>query len=409
MISFDVVSLFTKISVDLAARVARNSLANDYSLKDRTALTVDEIVDLLDFCLKSTHFSFRGNVYLQRFGCAMGSPISTIVANLVMEHLEKRIFSNNMYDVCFWKRFVDDTWVLLNKDSVNDFFVFINSLEPSIKFTKENEDESHSITFLDVRVTRNNDFTFSTCVHRKATHTDRYLDFNSHHPLTHKLSAARTLHRRATRISSSPQTKEEEVSRLKQVLRSNNFPESSVRRFFKSLSNPRVPTGEQTTRVNAVIPYVRGCSERIARVLRRFDINTFFKPQNKLSTIFSLPKDPTPASATCGVVYEIPCADCSKVYVGQTANSLATRVEQHRAACRLLHPQKSAVAEHSITEAHRIDFNNARILCKETRWRHRLFLEACHTRSNQRITLNRCELPSADLYLPLLSRSSHSA
>ena len=40
------------------------------------------------------------------------------------------------------------------------------------------------------------------------------------------------------------------------------------------------------------LPYIKGCSERISRVLKRFNIKSHYKPLNKLSNIFGLPKDP---------------------------------------------------------------------------------------------------------------------
>ena len=166
----------------------------------------------------------------------------------------------------------------------------------------------------------------------------------------------------------------------------NGFPRMNFHDacFFKS----REPKSA-TRRV--VLPYVRGCSERICRILKRFNIFSCYKPFNKLCNIFNLPKDPIPTNFLSGVVYEIPCKDCECVYVGQTKNSLKTRIAQHQAACRLLQPQKSALAEHSIDRSHRINWAGARILSKEVRWRHRLFLEAAHTHLRPDTAINRCE------------------
>ena len=46
---------------------------------------IDRIAELLDLCLRSTYFSYRGEFYEQREGAAMGSPVSAVVANLYME------------------------------------------------------------------------------------------------------------------------------------------------------------------------------------------------------------------------------------------------------------------------------------------------------------------------------------
>ena len=84
LLSFDVVSLFTCVPTGLAVQIARRRLENDPSLQDRTDLNIDDIVDLLTMCLDATYLSFRGKVYRQVHGTAMGSPVSVVVANLVM-------------------------------------------------------------------------------------------------------------------------------------------------------------------------------------------------------------------------------------------------------------------------------------------------------------------------------------
>lgn len=54
----------------------------------------------------------------------------------------------------------------------------MNYINPHIQFTIEVEAEG-SIAFLDTKTTRQEDGSIAVSVYRKATHTDRYLDFNS--------------------------------------------------------------------------------------------------------------------------------------------------------------------------------------------------------------------------------------
>ena len=56
-------------------------------------LSVKDIILLLAFCLHSTCFSFPGQFYEQVEGPAMGSPISSIVANLHMDYIEQEALS----------------------------------------------------------------------------------------------------------------------------------------------------------------------------------------------------------------------------------------------------------------------------------------------------------------------------
>ena len=61
LVSFDFFSLFTKIPVDLAVKVAEERLREDASLGQRTSLPAEDIIQLLSFCLKTTKFANNGS------------------------------------------------------------------------------------------------------------------------------------------------------------------------------------------------------------------------------------------------------------------------------------------------------------------------------------------------------------
>ena len=71
--SYDVSVLFTSVPVDPVLRVIKDLLEKDPTLKDRTALPVEDIILLLEFCLKNTYFSFQDQFY-EQVSVAMGSP-----------------------------------------------------------------------------------------------------------------------------------------------------------------------------------------------------------------------------------------------------------------------------------------------------------------------------------------------
>ena len=78
--SYDVTALFTSVPVDGALEVIKELLESDDSWKKRTYLNAKEILILLEFCLNTTYFKFRGQLYQQDHGCAMGLPVSPIIA-----------------------------------------------------------------------------------------------------------------------------------------------------------------------------------------------------------------------------------------------------------------------------------------------------------------------------------------
>ena len=89
MLSFDVVSLFTVITVKKACDYIQNKLDCDESLHLRTNLDTTDITSLLNFVLTNNYFVYNDSIYKQIRGCAVGSPVSLVVANLCMEAIEE--------------------------------------------------------------------------------------------------------------------------------------------------------------------------------------------------------------------------------------------------------------------------------------------------------------------------------
>ena len=67
------------------------------------------------------------------------------------------------------------------------------------------------------------------------------------------------------------------------------------------------------------------------------------------------PKDPVPQEERVGVVYKIPCRDCSQTYVGQSGRTLAMRLKEHQRAVRNGDVNASAIAKHVWNEQHHMD------------------------------------------------------
>ena len=72
--------------MDLALEVLQNNLSLNNSWEAHNNLTKDQIIELLKFVVNNSYFTFEGSQYHQIFGCAVGSSVSAIFAELVMEH-----------------------------------------------------------------------------------------------------------------------------------------------------------------------------------------------------------------------------------------------------------------------------------------------------------------------------------
>ena len=85
----DVKALFTSVPIQPALDTIQK-LLEDKELQQRTTKSVKNIITLLEFCLKSTYFTFQCRYFEQEEGAAMGSPLSPIVANLYMKDLKQK-------------------------------------------------------------------------------------------------------------------------------------------------------------------------------------------------------------------------------------------------------------------------------------------------------------------------------
>lgn len=83
---YDVTSLFTCVPTAQVIEIIKKRLSQDHTLGERT-LSLEEIGSVLELCLNATYFN---EFYLQKHGCAMGSPVSPIVADLYIEEVERK-------------------------------------------------------------------------------------------------------------------------------------------------------------------------------------------------------------------------------------------------------------------------------------------------------------------------------
>ena len=115
----------------------------------------------------------------------------------------------------------------------------VSFINISIQFTCEIE-EDNQLLFLDILLKKDEDGTISTSVYRKHTHTDQYLQFSSHHPLSHKLSVVKTLFSIADKLSSTVIERPTEEIHITNALEVNGYPKFSIRKSTCTCSNIHV-------------------------------------------------------------------------------------------------------------------------------------------------------------------------
>mgnify|MGYP001824971233 CR=1 FL=1 len=354
-------------------------------------------------------------IYEQSYGMSMGSPLSPVLSNLFMEYFEEKALTSAPHPPRFWGRYVDDTGVIIKKEYEQELFDHINSQHNSIKFTIEKEDKDNSLPMLDLKLIRK-DNTITTDIYRKPTHTDHYLQWSSHHPVQQKIGVVRTLMHRAETLIRDEERRKVEKEKVKEALRHCGYPEWALKEG-ESRSKRQQRSDETNNEVGkdqdrdkpkgyAVVPYVKGVTERLQRVFKKHGISLYPKAGFTIKNAVVRPKDPLDTNEQCGVVYQCACEVCGESYVGETGRSLGERIAEHQKSVDK-GDMSSALSQHQETTGHLVSatkpiLDQTKVLEREPRHMHRKVCEAIHIKTSG-ATLNRNDgLDLPDLYLPLL-------
>ncbi|XP_025833283.1 uncharacterized protein LOC112905332 [Agrilus planipennis] len=201
---------------------------------------------------------------------------------------------------------------------------------------------------------------------------------------------------------------DQELRHLDQALQSNGYTSQEIKRALHPKRT--VPETSQPPPVGfASLPYIKTVTDRIGKLLKRHNIVTSFKPTQLLRTLIRSAKDPRDPLTPAGV-YRIPCS-CGGVYIGTTKRSIKTRIAEHERCCRLLQPEKSALAEHSIGDPnHVINYDGTTVLSTTSQNYARLHREATEIYKHL-INFNRKEegLRLNNVWYPVLKKTTQKA
>ena len=131
---------------------------------------------------------------------------------------------------------MDDTFVIHKEVNKQGFLQHINSVDPAIRFTVEDNKEDGSIPFFDTIVKPAVDGTLSMTVYRKPTHTDQYLQWDSHHHLSAKFSVIQTLSHRDSTVCSNPELLQKGKEHLRKALTNCKYPRWALDKVEKRLN-----------------------------------------------------------------------------------------------------------------------------------------------------------------------------
>ena len=110
-------------------------------------------------------------------------------------------------------------------------------MDPTIKFTVEGNQENSTIPFLDTLVKPEADNILSITVYRKPTHTDQYLQWDSHHNLVAKYSLISNLTHRARTVCTKPELNNKKIQHLRKALTKCKYPKWALDKVERKFIN----------------------------------------------------------------------------------------------------------------------------------------------------------------------------
>lgn len=379
LFSLDVDSLYTNIETPLGLKAIRDC----FNKHPDTSRPDEAVLELLELSLTCNDFEFGKEIYLQTKGTAMGKKFAPAYANIYMAQWEETVFPKcTGLPYCYY-RYIDDVWGVwqYSHQDFQNFIQILNSHHRSIKVKSVANDKT--IDFLDTTTYKGTDFSttykLDLKVFFKETDTHALLHHNSYHPPHTFQGIVKSQLLRFTRICTQTADFQEAKNVLFAALRNRGYSRTQLRKIYKEFCQSmtkgfRRPQEENKILVPIIFPYSSlsvGLSQQIkenfSQTLRPTSVGDdvtllpAYKRNTNLRDVLvssRLPRErkqrhtghkhhiikvwghqeafflPNIPLNTQNCVYAITCLKCRKQYVGQTKNSIRTRLHHHRYTIR---------------------------------------------------------------------------
>ena len=403
LLSLDVISLFTNIPLQLVL----DSLDRRFEyIHNKCKIPFHDIVTCTKFLFSNTFFSFNNKFYRQIEGTPMGSPISPLFADMVLDDLETHCLKNleDNYNVkpLFYFRYVDDTLMCIEKKHIVLVINIFNSYNKRLQFTYEFEQDK-KINFLDISLIRHNN-SIITDWFNKPTSSGRLINYRSNHPTQQKINIVYNLVDRAISLSHK-KFHSKNLKMVNQILRDNNYPNKFINRHthIRMQTIKHKQPNKITPLPNKSISYIslpfNDQYEKIAAILKPFNFCALPIVKKSFNSVIKLGKDHTDKWDRTNVVYKFFCKSCPASYTGETKRTLKTRIKEHQ---KTNNPE-AVVKQHMNKFTHDFDWENSKILDYETNYKKRTLSEMIYIKCDKNNINKKEDVKSLNsLYFPLL-------
>ena len=234
--SVDVANLYGNIPTNEAVKATLRLIERHIDNIDTFGLTSHDIESLLDHCLNNSYVRFGDKYFKQTVGVAMGSRIAPPLAIIFMDAIESLILTspNSQFQPVTNMHYIDDVLGIWThgSDKLDEYFHFLNSFHPALKFTIERTDKTpnSSIPFLDTLITVQDNDTYTTELYIKPMAAPIIIHYTSAHPMQCKRSVLHSQLLRAKRVGSNREAQQRGMAMMEALFRHNGYPNRLIQR-----------------------------------------------------------------------------------------------------------------------------------------------------------------------------------
>jgi len=102
-------------------------------IKKTTKMSLPQLLNAIDLVLSSASFKFNEKYYEQIYGSLMGSPLSPILADVVMDDLEIKCLQRLDFKIHTYYRYVDDMFLIIPENKLEMVLKTFNEYHPRFK------------------------------------------------------------------------------------------------------------------------------------------------------------------------------------------------------------------------------------------------------------------------------------
>lgn len=308
LVSFDVVSMFTNIPLDLTKRIIMEKWRE---IQIGLGISKEMLNRTIDFLLiDCAIFSYKDVTYRQTRGLAMGSPMSPFLAQIVMTDLITKQLATLTYQPKLLRVYVDDTIGVIKRTKLIEILNALNEYHNNIQFTMETEGENRDINFLDLTLKREGN-KIETNWYKKTFASDRMLNYLSNHD-SQMIRATAVAHIKTVINLSDGKHFHQNKEKIWNRLKTNNFPETEIMGLMNEHYTLMKPTSKTTSITNltyAAIPSIDSVNQSLKATLQElaWDLRITIKPDRTNSIKMSQLKDKTSINECTNTTTSVNC------------------------------------------------------------------------------------------------------